>query len=82
MVVDLQRILNVIATLIRGCISSVSAVVSSVEALVSVERLRIMETNNWLDEAMLDLTIFRLKHREAVQYGLLDDYKVWQRWLV
>ena len=41
-----------------------------------------METNNWLDEAMLDLTIFRLKHREAVQHELLDDYQVWQRWLV
>lgn len=80
--VDLQRILNAIATLIHLYISLASAVVSSVEAYLSVERLRIMETNNWLDEAMLDLTIFRLKHREAVQHELLDDYQVWQRWLV
>lgn len=43
---------------------------------------RAMETNNWLDEAMLDFAIFELKHREAVQYELLNDYQVWQRWLV
>ena len=42
MVVDLQRILNVIATLIRWHISLVSAVVSSVEAYQGVERLKPM----------------------------------------
>lgn len=39
-------------------------------------------THNWLDEAMLDLTIFKSKHTEAVRTGLISEHDVWRRWLV
>ncbi len=35
-----------------------------------------------LDEAMLDLVIFRSKYEEAVRAGLLTEHDVWRRWLV
>lgn len=38
--------------------------------------------SNWLDEAMLDYTIFKAKYAEAVRAGLLSENDVWLRWLV
>lgn len=37
---------------------------------------------NWVDEALLDLVIFRAKYAEAVRASLLTDDDVWRRWLV
>ena len=39
-------------------------------------------SNNWLDEAMLDLVIFKAKYAEAVRAGLITEHDVWRRWLV
>lgn len=36
---------------------------------------------NWLDEAMLDYTIFKAKYAEAVRAGLLTEEQVYFRWL-
>lgn len=35
-----------------------------------------LEPNNWLDEALLDLAIHRLKYR-----AWLSDERVWAKWL-
>lgn len=34
-----------------------------------------------LEEAMLDLTIFKAKYAEAVRHGLLSEEQVYFRWL-
>ena len=39
--------------------------------------------NHGMIEAMtLDRTIHRLKHLEALKFGLLTENEVWRRWLV
>jgi len=37
---------------------------------------------SWIDEALLDLVIFRAKYTEVVRAGLLTDDDVYRRWLV
>lgn len=37
--------------------------------------------SNWLDEAMLDYTIFNAKHAEVVRAGLLTEEQVYWRFI-
>lgn len=38
--------------------------------------------DNWINKATEDLTLFRLKHLEALRSGLIDEETLWRRWLV
>ena len=48
----------------------------------TVTKYTSLENVGWLDEAMLDLVIFKSKYAEAVRAGLVTEHEVWQKWLV
>ena len=38
-------------------------------------------THNWLDEALLDKMIHRLKYQDYPNRNYMTEYRIWRNWL-